>query len=164
MTYAYINNVYPNFKTEFPVVNYKEYRNIKNVSSNTTSNLENYSPFRDKLDDTIFKKSQIDTVKVSEINQQNQQNHQNLQFYNPPIKPQNYPMTDMTDLIETIDNTHTNPQLDHEFYIKHVSNCDVCKKRLNIELDRVKMDEWMELASYIVFGIFILLLIDSLKS
>jgi hypothetical protein len=148
MTYAYINTVYPDFKTEIPVVNYKEYRNIKQVQSNTT-NLDNYSPFKDKLDDTLFKKDQINSIKVKEINDRN------LQFHNEPIKP-----TIRPDTIETIENTG---DIDHSVYIKHVANCEVCKKGLNLELDKIKMDEWMELISYIVFGIFILLLIDNLK-
>jgi hypothetical protein len=52
-------------------------------------------------------------------------------------------------------------------YIKHILECSKCKstamKQLGIESDRFRNEEMMEVASYIIFGLFILLLIDSLK-
>jgi len=55
-----------------------------------------------------------------------------------------------------------------ELYVKHILECNKCKsvamKQLGIESDRIRNEEIMEVVSYIVFGLFILLLIDSLKS
>jgi hypothetical protein len=52
-------------------------------------------------------------------------------------------------------------------YMKHILECSKCKaiamKQLGIESDRFRNEEMMEVASYIIFGLFILLLIDSLK-
>jgi hypothetical protein len=57
---------------------------------------------------------------------------------------------------------------DCDQYIKHILECSKCKaiatKQLGIENDRFRNEEMMELASYIIFGLFILLLIDSIKS
>jgi hypothetical protein len=57
---------------------------------------------------------------------------------------------------------------DCDQYIKHILECSKCKtiaiKQLGIDNDRFRNEEMMELASYIIFGLFILLLIDSLKS
>lgn len=56
---------------------------------------------------------------------------------------------------------------DHDLYIKHVMGCNICKQRLlkqfNIETERMRNDEIMELISYVMFGVFILILLDSLK-
>lgn len=52
-------------------------------------------------------------------------------------------------------------------YIKHILDCNKCKnivtKQFGIDNDKFRNEEMMELASYIVFGLFILLLVDSLK-
>jgi hypothetical protein len=56
---------------------------------------------------------------------------------------------------------------DCDTHIKHILNCKQCKmltiKQLSIESDKYRNEEMMELASYVIFGMFILLLIDSLK-
>lgn len=52
-------------------------------------------------------------------------------------------------------------------YMKHVLNCGGCKatmmKQFNIDADKARNEEFMELVSYIVFGIFILLLLDNVS-
>ena len=52
-------------------------------------------------------------------------------------------------------------------YVKHVIECNRCKmmamKTFGIETDRIRNEEIMELISYILFGLFILMLIDSGK-
>jgi len=57
--------------------------------------------------------------------------------------------------------------LDCNAYIKHVINCDKCKelfkKQLSLSNGEYDKQEIMELASYIIFGIFIILLIDYIK-
>jgi hypothetical protein len=58
------------------------------------------------------------------------------------------------------------PECDN--YIRHVLGCHKCRsiitKQWNIDNDRIRNEEIMELVTYIIFGIFILLLIDILKS
>jgi hypothetical protein len=53
----------------------------------------------------------------------------------------------------------------NDSYVKHVIECNRCKtiamKTFGIETDRIRNEEIMELISYILFGLFILMLIDS---
>ena len=53
---------------------------------------------------------------------------------------------------------------DHTLYINHILKCQSCKeiimKQLNIESKQEFYEEILELISFIVFGIFILLLLD----
>lgn len=55
----------------------------------------------------------------------------------------------------------------HETYTKHVLECDQCKevllKQFNIETDRIRNQEILELITFLIFGLFILLLLDGLK-
>lgn len=55
------------------------------------------------------------------------------------------------------------PQI-HLEYTKHILSCASCKqvliKQFNIDNDRIKNEEIMELISFIMFGIFILILLD----
>lgn len=56
---------------------------------------------------------------------------------------------------------------DHDSYIKHVLKCEQCKdlliKQFNIESDRIRNEEILELISFLIFGLFILLLLDKIK-
>jgi hypothetical protein len=65
-------------------------------------------------------------------------------------------------------NTQSNEVISHEIFIKHVMECNICKDRLlkqfNIQTERIRNEEIMELISYIMVGIFILILLDNLKN
>lgn len=71
--------------------------------------------------------------------------------------------------LETFTNETTNncEFLNCDSYIKHISECGRCKaillKQFGIETDRIRTEEILELISYIIFGLFILLLLDYLK-
>lgn len=56
---------------------------------------------------------------------------------------------------------------DHDSYIKHILKCEQCKdvliKQFNIESDRIRNEEILELISFLIFGLFILLLLDKIK-
>jgi hypothetical protein len=56
---------------------------------------------------------------------------------------------------------------DCDVYTKHILECSKCKnlimKQFGIENDKIRNEEIMELISYFIFALFILLLIDSLK-
>lgn len=56
---------------------------------------------------------------------------------------------------------------DCDVYTKHILECSKCKniiiKQFGIESDKIRNEEIMELISYFIFALFILLLIDSLK-
>lgn len=54
-----------------------------------------------------------------------------------------------------------------DLYIRHISECGRCKavllKQFGIESDRIRNEEILELISYVIFGLFILLLLDYIK-
>lgn len=54
-----------------------------------------------------------------------------------------------------------------DMHIKHALECTKCKnillKQFNIEYDRLRNEEIMEVISYMIFGLFILLLIDNIS-
>lgn len=58
-------------------------------------------------------------------------------------------------------------QSSHETYTKHILECNQCKeillKQFNIETDRIRNQEILELITFLIFGLFILLLLDGLK-
>jgi len=75
-------------------------------------------------------------------------------------------------VIETFQETiqpqpQTQSQLNCDDNMKHVLNCSSCKsiiiKQLGLDADKTRNEEFMELLSYIVFGIFMLMLIDNSK-
>ena len=111
----------------------------------------------------------------------------NLSYYNLPIKAiqkqntKQHNVTIESQRVEQFEEENPKTQVsknesdtvkcidgDCDQYIKHVLECSKCKaiaiKQLRIDNDRFRNEEMMELASYIIFGLFILLLIDSLKS
>lgn len=61
---------------------------------------------------------------------------------------------------------YTNTEQDSH-QIKHVLECEHCKniliKQFNIENDKQKYDEMLEIISYVLYGLFILYLIDMIK-
>lgn len=65
------------------------------------------------------------------------------------------------------DNEDNNKELNCDAFFKHLLECENCKrkfvKQYNLDKDKIKQDEMMEMASYMIFGIFILLLLDTLK-
>jgi hypothetical protein len=124
----------------------------------------------------------------SEVSFTKPENQNNLSYYNLPIKQQGQqvnqvPITQAQTvqvapkkIIETFEqNDQKQPQervrcldQDCDQYIKHILECPKCKaiaiKQLGVDNDRFRNEEMMEVASYIIFGLFILLLIDSLKA
>jgi hypothetical protein len=101
----------------------------------------------------------------------------NLRYFNTPIANNNLPHYNNIDYQQ--DNTGNNKisgmekfgnpiiTASHEDYIKHLSSCSACKeivlKQFNVESDRLRNEEIIELISYVMFGVFILILLDTLK-
>jgi hypothetical protein len=56
---------------------------------------------------------------------------------------------------------------DCDIYMKHILECSTCKdifiKQHGLENDKIRNEEIMEMISYFIFAVFILLLVDSLK-
>ena len=116
-----------------------------------------------------------------------QGNNNNLSFYNLPLHSQELNNSQGLNKSQGLNNSRAiqlpNRKLktienfesggdtcdeDCDKYVKHITNCEKCKsilmKQLNIESDNKRNEELMELISYLIFAIFILLLINSLKT
>jgi hypothetical protein len=160
MSYSYVKTVFPNF--EFSnVYNDKLYTSVNSVNTKplNVSGLEELSNQND---------ARIETYKQIEPNQESSQEilpKNNLTYYNQPILNQNIPNYPSPQ--ETFESNIKVKTDSHDEYLNHINSCPSCKeallKQLGVETDRLRNDEIMELLSYIIFGIFILVLLDSLK-
>jgi hypothetical protein len=90
--------------------------------------------------------------------------------YNIPVINNQIPNYNNIDVskfntIETFNESKTDYV--HDDYQNHVSNCIQCKEKLlkqwNVESDRLRNEEILELVSYVMLGLFILVLLDTLK-
>lgn len=142
MSYSYIKNVFPNFNSS-KSLNDNVYNKLK--SSNLTLNNDT----NDFQSDLNFIPSTINLEKFNEIET----------FVSPgPAPNQNVIKTQIP----------TNCEVHNcEDYIKHVLSCSKCqgimRKQLNTDNERLRNEELMELFSYILLGIFVLLFIDNIR-
>lgn len=166
MSYSYVKTVFPNF--EFSnVYNDKLYTTTK---LNTTLNVNGLDNMQDNARIETYKQIEHYQEPYKEPYQEHyeEQYKNNLTYYNKPVLNQDIPHYENINHQESFDSTlkDKNNTL-HDEYINHINSCPSCKelllKQLNIETERLRNDEIMELLSYIVFGIFILILLDSLK-
>ena len=130
-----------------------------------------------------FQYTQTPIQELSEINFNKPSEQNNLSYYNLPIKLplfstlskeqselalKQQQVTRKIENFEDVKDKKTCSEPECDLYVKHILECNKCKsvamKQLGIEGDKIRNEEIMEVVSYIVFGLFILLLIDSLKS
>ena len=160
MSYSYIKSVFPNFENSNKVYDETLYTNINsslynNNDMSQVKPLENYNQ-ENKRDETFI----LPSNKLLE-NLENLENLEKLKNVNDTsqIIPKQIISLPVESKMEVWDDCDT--------HIKHILNCKQCKmltiKQLSIESDKYRNEEMMELASYVIFGMFILLLIDSLK-
>jgi hypothetical protein len=170
MSYSYVKTVFPNFEYS-NVYDDKLYKNLngltlasptvqqKPASKDISSEIKPYEPQGDSFLTNELKPEASET-RLLEKFESSTIKKDNLHYYNLP----SIPINKIEGFSETTVNT--NPT-SHEQYIKHLSECNVCKeimlKQFNIESERLRNEEIIELISYIMFGLFILILIDSLK-
>lgn len=181
MSYSYVKTVFPEYSYS-NVYDEKLYSNLNGVQAvevqatpveqvqswNSVKQLNNYA----ELKPEPFK-YEVENFANQELGKDN------LKYFNTPIMNNSIPHYNNVDYQN--DNTgnnkisgverfgQTNPIVtgSHEEYIKHLSTCSSCKdivlKQFNLESDRLRNEEIIELISYVMFGIFILVLLDSLK-
>lgn len=165
MSYAYIKNVYPSFKAS-KEYNNKLYNSLESITQPPTpltqANDNTPAPFESD-DEARFARSLLSNSELKPIetlqNTTETPSKDNLRYYNIPIIEQ---------FEETRPSSQQDCKVDCDSHISHVLSCPRCKgmisRQLNLDNDRIKNEEFMELFSYIVFGIFILLLLDSIKN
>lgn len=160
MSYSYVKTVFPDFKYS-NVYDTKLYENL-NVSQRDTK---------------LFEPADLDTNTYSSITVLGEPKHlvkehsskietfqDNQKFFNPPLPSNNIPVDNNIIKTERFDG-ETKSQDHHTEYTKHVLECESCKellmKQFGLENERIRNEEIMELISYLIFGLFILLLIDT---
>lgn len=174
MSYSYLTSVFPEFQTTYP--------NISNiiVSPDQTDKQPKKNVFTgfEENEMTQFAKNLLNQEngyivpqtklleEYSEVNfdKNKKDNKDNLHFYNIPLV--DYNQTPLPKKIKAIEGyTDNNSTCDE--HMKHILECSLCKsaitKQLQLDNDRIRNEEIMELLSYIAFGIFVLLLIDNIK-
>jgi hypothetical protein len=187
MSYSYIKSVFPNFENSNKVYDETLYTNINSSLYNEVNiqqvkplenyNKENYNKVNNKKDETFILPSDKLLENLTNVDQYNiaqfqSQNNLKSQNQTPTISQTRFvesPVTSVTPVTPVTQNESNieNECGDCDTYIKHILDCKQCKmlaiKHLSIESDKYRNEEMMELASYVIFGMFILLLIDSLK-
>lgn len=172
MSYSYVKTVFPNF-------NYSNVYDTKlydNVHKNNNETAKLHIEPHDVRGDVYYINNKIRDDNKFVIPKPTLEQFQNNQkFYNIPYIPSS-PPSDIKDntiqhhfnQIEHFEKDTAQMKPDnHNDYSKHVLECASCKelllKQFNIESDRIRNEEIMELISFIIFGIFILLLLDKSK-
>lgn len=169
MSYSYIKSVFPNFETS-KVYGDNVYNVIRENEKKTEEKKEeNFEIPKSYMEEKYISPfnvnnsnhTNINNIKKEELEKTTLSKDNNLKFYNLPLNGDNNDH-------KTIENFQTNNDSDdHNKYIIHVLECPRCRdaisKQLEIIDDKLKLEGYMELASYIIFGVFILLLIDTLN-
>lgn len=158
MSYSYLKNVFPNYDDSTKSNTNNLYNTFKSIN---LDNSESQLPVPITLEKETSNNIVLPQTQLLESFKQD--NQDNLKFYNLPyLQKENK--------IEGFEESKTNENcnLDCDLYIKHINECNKCKstvlKQFGIESDRIKNEEIMEVVSYLIFGLFILLLIDSIKN
>lgn len=186
MSYSYVKTVFPKFEfsklyndslytnkinssPKLNVVGFNDNANVNGIDKiqtriETYKQIEAYEPV-----------NQTETEPYQQPYQESFQN--NLRYFNKPIKNQNIPSYNNVDInnvdINTMKETFETDKIgkddkseqSHQEIINHINNCPSCKdlilKQFGVETERQKNEEMLELLSYIIFGIFILILLDA---
>lgn len=124
------------------------YSLIKTVFPNFSTTVYDTKLY-DTIENNTIESNTRESNKIENEEEKKETFINNLKFFNEPIKS----LDDVGKLVENkiIVNKPT-----------EINECQSCKNK-EINFDRVKNEELMELISFIMFGIFILLLIDSNK-
>lgn len=155
MSYSYVKSVFPNFEYS-NVYNSKIYDNL-NVSKDKkvfeAADFNNNVNFSDL---SVFEEEKPSKSKIETF-------QDNQRFFNQPLPKDNIPVNNNKIYPERFEQPQKSD--DHLEYTKHVLECPKCKellmKQFGVESERIRNEEIMELISFVIFGLFILLLIDA---
>ena len=161
MSYSYLKNVFPKFEytTDF-----------ENTKFNTINNDD------DKLDS--FTKSLIASdlqglqgiteSSAAPYNNTNHTIHKDLApnyIYGKSRQPV---IETFQDNLPPTSTKESSSSSSCDLYIKHVMECNKCRnmfvKQWNLDSDRIRNEEIMEIVTYVIFGIVLLLLFDTIKN
>lgn len=168
MSYSYIKNVFP--KYESSTINTEKLYNNLNLSTQTTQPIKNDVLAFDETEFSKFKKELINKTEEYQLTQTKlpiiEKFTQSIQPQPTSIQPHPTSIQSQPTSIQDLEHIHKYQNTCNN-NLNHVMNCNKCRtiiiKQLNINNDRLRNEELMELFSYIIFSIFILLLIDFIK-
>lgn len=158
MSYSYVKTVFPDFKYS-SVYDVDLYKNISSTPpKQETSHIQpiNQNAIEQPsfLLETFNNNDHFQEVNTHNLNEA----QNNTVYYNKPSVISNVSVR----TTENFDNKSGHEEL------KHILQCDECKnilmKQFGIESNRIRNEEILELLSFIIFGVLMLLLIDSLKN
>lgn len=172
MSYSYLQSVFPNYRpsqklTELiynDIINNNAVREpVKFEAANDTREHAPIAQVNSKplvVDTKEVKEEKKEDLKNDNVNEKTflETFKDNLRFYNEPINPK---------FIEHLENTVDNHQNCNEGScvdnINHILKCEACSAILRQKLD-IKSDfnEYIEIAMYILFGLFIIAILDRL--
>jgi hypothetical protein len=166
--YTFNNNTNP-VQSLQNVQNAQNLRNIPNAENVLNKSIQNFVNFKEPNTPNILNTPTAKNVSNNSfqefVNLETFQDNQKI--YHPPIPMNNIQLNNniiKKENFNTNTNTNTNAN-DHLQYTTHVLDCPICKeiliKQLGLENQRILTTEIMELISYIIFGLFIILLIDT---
>ena len=189
MSYSYITKVFPKFQYS-NIYDANLYNNISGLNKQTDIIASNENTLEDQ---TINKKYvEVIKPAPLDLNLETYKNISNQTYYNKPLPSNllnndnsNILNNDITNIITKTDYNLQNSipvsqkELDlhkeffsettqnHDNYTTHILECDQCKslllKQFNIETERIRNEEILELIAFLIFGLFILLLLDGFK-
>lgn len=157
MSYSYVKTVFPNFQYS-NVYDSKVYDNL-NVSQDKKvfEGADLYNLNSTFSDVSVFEEEKPSKSKIETF-------QDNQRFFNQPIPKDVIPPNNNRIYPERFEQPQKDNGGDHLEYTKHILECPKCKdllmKQFGIENDRIRNEEIMELISFVIFALFILLLID----
>jgi hypothetical protein len=162
MSYSYIKSVFPNFQPS-------KIENIYNVYSNSKPSIPKPEPAKNQIkayneqELTQFVKNLIQKSETVIPNKAKIDNTNNMIIQGEYISKYANEVVEPEKSIETFSEVY----IDCNRHVNHILDCQQCKsiimKQLNLESSKRKNEEMMEVLTYILFGIFILLVLENLK-
>ena len=181
MSYSYIKSVYPNFEIS-KVYDERIYNSLNTIQHPSIQIELPEQITKNKIEEMDNTKDNLKFYNLpipyvgSYANFEGNKNIRNTKSGSNFIDLKSYKEEFDNDKTNTIDDkTNTIDEktdekkcnLECDLYIKHILECEDCKKRVikqfNLDVDKQKNEEIMEIISYMIFGIFVLLLIDNVK-
>lgn len=180
MSYSYIKSVFPKFESS-KIYDERIYNSLTSISNpslsfNPSAINEKLQTYTENLPTTTPTPTSTTTSTPSTSTIPS---NDNLRFYNKPLPEQFVQLNEST--TNNSSNNQSNGQssqsnsqsnisteiLNCDMYCNHILSCPKCSsilsKQLGITNDKARIQEMMELGSYLIFGIFILLLLESIR-
>lgn len=166
MTYSYIKSVFPNF-TASKVYDERTYNNITLDNGMAKAQLKTIEPYHDnQLQNFTASQTLMSSQEFLGTQEKPKSPISNQQI--DTINSSNYKEYKQYKELFENDKKEVSCDIDCDSHINHVLSCIKCKqiviKQLNLEMDKERNEEIMELVSYMLFGVFVLLIIDNLTN